>query len=425
MKILKDLNEKYNFKKYIESEDIKNCKDILGDISNKKINTNFTNLDLIKKSDMYNDDKQKTNLYNDLEFFTDYTNGDKTIFNKINKTYTNGGSLLLKELLLNPNSNIDYLNLKKNSLEELFNLIKINENDILIKLENLKKYENNIFWILEENSIETESLINILFFNGYLMKNLNNSSHILTAKNYFKIFVSPVLGILSPLLYILTPFLVIRFKFKLKLSFIAYAKFVYNYYVNMNFGNILNVFLSPKVEINLASLKRNVYASSSCGLCGKASIESLQNNFEQLSKCEPTVGVETIITLPDKLRSKQATFDKTGGLHAAALFDSAGELLVLREDVGRHNAVDKILGHAILKGSLPLEGCVLMVSGRVSFEILQKALAGRIEIVCAVSAPSSLAVDVAQDCGQTLIGFLRDGKFNVYSHKERIIGLKI
>ncbi len=190
-------------------------------------------------------------------------------------------------------------------------------------------------------------------------------------------------------------------------------------------GNILNVFLSPKVEINLASLKRNVYASSSCGLCGKASIESLQNNFEQLSKCEPTVGVETIITLPDKLRSKQATFDKTGGLHAAALFDSAGELLVLREDVGRHNAVDKILGHAILKGSLPLEGCVLMVSGRVSFEILQKALAGRIEIVCAVSAPSSLAVDVAQDCGQTLIGFLRDGKFNVYSHKERIIGLKI
>ena len=188
--------------------------------------------------------------------------------------------------------------------------------------------------------------------------------------------------------------------------------------------NILNVFLSPKVHINLDRLKRNVYASSSCGLCGKASIESLRNIFEPLNKHKKVIDVETIITLPEELRAKQSTFDKTGGLHAAALFDSNGELLVLREDIGRHNAVDKVLGHLLLKDRLPLEDCVLMVSGRASFEIIQKALAGRVGVVCAVSAPSSLAVDMAKESGQTLIGFLRGGKFNVYSHKERIGGLK-
>ncbi|MDP6893148.1 MAG: formate dehydrogenase accessory sulfurtransferase FdhD [Verrucomicrobiota bacterium] len=189
-------------------------------------------------------------------------------------------------------------------------------------------------------------------------------------------------------------------------------------------GNILNVFLSPKVEINLDRLKRNVYASSSCGLCGKASIESLQNIFEPLNQSETVIDVETIITLPEKLRAKQSTFDKTGGLHAAALFDGNGELLVLREDVGRHNAVDKVIGHLLLKDRLPLEDCVLMVSGRASFEIIQKALAGRVGVICAVSAPSSLAVDMAKESGQTLIGFLREGKFNVYSHKDRISGLE-
>ena len=188
--------------------------------------------------------------------------------------------------------------------------------------------------------------------------------------------------------------------------------------------NILNVFLSPKVQINLDRLKRNVYASSSCGLCGKASIESLQNIFEPLSKSETVIDTKTIITLPEKLRIKQSTFDKTGGLHAAALFDGNGELLVLREDIGRHNAVDKVLGCLLLKDRLPLENCVLMVSGRASFEIIQKALAGRVGVICAVSAPSSLAVEMAKESGQTLIGFLREGKFNVYTHKERISGLE-
>ena len=187
--------------------------------------------------------------------------------------------------------------------------------------------------------------------------------------------------------------------------------------------NILNVFLSPEVEINLDRLKRNVYASSSCGLCGKASIESLQNIFEPLNKIETVISVDKILTLAQKLRAKQSTFDKTGGLHAAGIFDRNGELLVLREDIGRHNAVDKILGHLFLKNRIPLEDCVLMVSGRASFEIIQKSLAGRVGIICAVSAPSSLAVDMAKESGQTLIGFLRERKFNVYSHKERISGI--
>ena len=187
--------------------------------------------------------------------------------------------------------------------------------------------------------------------------------------------------------------------------------------------NILNVFLSPEVEINLDRLKRNVYASSSCGLCGKASIESLQNIFKPLNKIETVISVDKILTLAQKLRAKQSTFDKTGGLHAAGIFDLNGQLLVLREDIGRHNAVDKILGHLFLKNRMPLEDCVLMVSGRASFEIIQKSLAGRVGIICAVSAPSSLAVDMAKESGQTLIGFLRERKFNVYSHKERISGI--
>ena len=187
--------------------------------------------------------------------------------------------------------------------------------------------------------------------------------------------------------------------------------------------NILNVFLSPEVEINLDRLKRNVYASSSCGLCGKASIESLQNIFKPLNKIETVISVDKILTLAQKLRAKQSTFDKTGGLHAAGIFDRNGELLVLREDIGRHNAVDKILGHLFLKNRMPLEDCILMVSGRASFEIIQKSLAGRVGIICAVSAPSSLAVDMAKESGQTLIGFLRERKFNVYSHKERISGI--
>ena len=183
--------------------------------------------------------------------------------------------------------------------------------------------------------------------------------------------------------------------------------------------NVINVFLSPDVSVDFKKLTRHVFASSSCGLCGKATIASVHQHFPKL-KAKLSITTETILGLPAKLRRAQETFDRTGGLHAAALFDLAGDLIVLREDVGRHNAVDKVLGHSFLRGVFPLEKQILLVSGRASFEILQKALAAKIPFVCAVSAPSSLAVEFARESGQTLVGFLRDGRMNVYSHSKRI-----
>lgn len=184
-------------------------------------------------------------------------------------------------------------------------------------------------------------------------------------------------------------------------------------------GNLINVQLAPLVAVDFKKLTRHVFASSSCGLCGKATIEAIRGQF---LRCQSDVVVEaaTIFGLPEKMRRAQETFSRTGGLHAAALFDSSGELLVLREDVGRHNAVDKVLGHALLNGFSSLDRAMLLVSGRTSFEILQKALSARIPIVAAVSAPSSLAVEFAADNGQTLVGFLRGDRMNVYSHPHRI-----
>jgi FdhD protein len=184
-------------------------------------------------------------------------------------------------------------------------------------------------------------------------------------------------------------------------------------------GNIVNVFLVPGVKVDFERLSRHVFSSSSCGICGKATLESLQQHFEPVNS-DLKVRPDTLTALPARLRAVQACFDRTGGLHAAALFDSAGELLVAREDVGRHNAVDKALGHALLQRMIPLDRHVLLVSGRASFEIVQKALAGGVPIVAAVSAPSSLAVQLAEDSGITLVGFLRDGRMNVYCGEQRI-----
>jgi FdhD protein len=185
--------------------------------------------------------------------------------------------------------------------------------------------------------------------------------------------------------------------------------------------NTLNVFVAPSVEIDFARLTRNVFASSSCGVCGKASIESVHQHFSPIeSSC--TIAAETLTTLPDRMRVAQTTFSQTGGLHAAAIFDLDGNLLILREDAGRHNAVDKVLGWGFLQNKLPFESHILLVSGRASFEIVQKALAARIPIIGAVSAPSSLAVEIARESNQTLIGFLRGETFNVYSRPERIGG---
>ncbi len=184
--------------------------------------------------------------------------------------------------------------------------------------------------------------------------------------------------------------------------------------------NTLNVFLRAGVEVDFAALTRHVFASSSCGLCGKASIEAVKQHFPPVASSR-TVTAKTLAGLPERMRQAQETFAQTGGLHAAAVFEAKGKLVVLREDIGRHNAVDKVIGHGVLENQLPFDQHILLVSGRASFEILQKALAARISVVAAVSAPSSLAVEFARANGQTLIGFLRGPTMNIYSHPERII----
>ena len=184
-------------------------------------------------------------------------------------------------------------------------------------------------------------------------------------------------------------------------------------------GNIVDVLLSG-VQVNWDSLTRHVFASSSCGLCGKAAVESVFQNFAPVDAAWK-ISDDLLLSLPDKLRAAQPTFDQTGGLHASALFDLTGNLIILREDVGWHNALDKILGHGLRNGLLPFTDHILLVSGRVSFEIMQKALAGGIPLIAAISAPSSLAVSFAQESGQTLVGFLRGDRMNVYAHPQRLL----
>jgi FdhD protein len=168
-------------------------------------------------------------------------------------------------------------------------------------------------------------------------------------------------------------------------------------------------------------LHRNFYATSSCGICGKAALEDVEVRCEPVEP-GPNVEAAVLIGLPDRLREKQRVFDRTGGLHAAGLFTAGGELVALREDVGRHNAVDKVVGEQLLAGALPLSDRILQVSGRASFEIVQKAAVAGIPIVSAVSAPSSLAVDAAARFGMTLVGFVRDGRCNVYAGEGRVAG---
>jgi FdhD protein len=167
--------------------------------------------------------------------------------------------------------------------------------------------------------------------------------------------------------------------------------------------------------------QRSFYTTSSCGVCGKASLEALDVQCAPVAP-GPEVEPGVLTALPEELRRVQRVFDRTGGLHAAALFDAGGKLLTSREDVGRHNAVDKVVGAELMAGNLPLAGRILLVSGRASFEIVQKAAVAGIPIVAAVSAPSSLAVEAGERFGQTIVGFVRDGGANVYTHPERIAG---
>jgi FdhD protein len=184
--------------------------------------------------------------------------------------------------------------------------------------------------------------------------------------------------------------------------------------------NVVSVELATAALPDLRGLERHFYTSSACGVCGKASLDAIELRGCALPPPGPQVGAELLYRLPDRLRAAQGLFESTGGLHAAGLFTPDGELECLREDVGRHNAVDKLVGWALLRGELPLAERVLLVSGRASFEIMQKALAAGVPVVCAVSAPSSLAVDVAQRFGMTLVGFLRGRRFNLYAGRDRI-----
>jgi FdhD protein len=186
-------------------------------------------------------------------------------------------------------------------------------------------------------------------------------------------------------------------------------------------GNSVTVELNPDVEVDFERLQRHFYTTSSCGVCGKASIEALETQgCPVLPRNSPLVDSAVIHRLPEALRREQAVFERTGGLHAAALFDSQGSLVLLREDVGRHNAVDKLIGSEMLNGHTPLFDKLLLVSGRASFELAQKALMAGIPILAAVGAPSSLAVETAQRFNMTLLGFVRDRRFNIYSGASRI-----
>jgi FdhD protein len=188
-----------------------------------------------------------------------------------------------------------------------------------------------------------------------------------------------------------------------------------------NRGNVVVATLAPESAPDFEKMRRHFFAASSCGICGKASIDSVRARTLSPPNPDFRLDPEILVRLPETLRESQAVFGRTGGLHAAALFDRAGTLLVLREDIGRHNAVDKVIGWALLADRVPLGDSILMVSGRGGFEIVQKAIVAGLPVVASVSAPSSLAVQLAREMDQTLIGFLRGRRFVVYSGNARVV----
>jgi FdhD protein len=187
-----------------------------------------------------------------------------------------------------------------------------------------------------------------------------------------------------------------------------------------NRANVIGAELAPESVPDFDKMRRHFFAASSCGICGKASIDTVRSRMLEPPNPRFRLSPEVLVRLPDVLRESQAVFGRTGGLHAAALFDAKGELLVLREDIGRHNAVDKVIGWGLLKDRVPLSEGILMVSGRGGFEIVQKAIVAGLPVVASVSAPSSLAVQLARELRQTLIGFLRGRRFVIYAGEERI-----
>jgi len=197
------------------------------------------------------------------------------------------------------------------------------------------------------------------------------------------------------------------------------AGFLYN--EDVQEYNLLDVRLNRLRLPELDQLERHFVINSACGVCGKTMVDELRSRQLPPMPAGPEVPFDVLTTLPETLRQSQSLFDTTGGLHAAGLFQADGTLMALREDVGRHNALDKVVGWALLNRKLPLEDAIIMVSGRASYELLQKCVVAGVSVLCAVSAPSSLAVEVAEQFGVTLIGFLRDGRFNIYTRPERVV----
>jgi FdhD protein len=185
-------------------------------------------------------------------------------------------------------------------------------------------------------------------------------------------------------------------------------------------GNVVRAEVAAEALPDFDKLRRHFFATSSCGICGKASIDAVRSRLLRTPNPDFRVEPKLIVSLPDALRSEQDVFERTGGLHAAALFDGRGDLLIVREDIGRHNAVDKVIGWALLNDRIPLSDCIMLVSGRGGFEIIQKAISAGIPVVASVSAPSSLAVQLARELRLTLIGFLRGNRFVVYAGEDRV-----
>lgn len=188
-------------------------------------------------------------------------------------------------------------------------------------------------------------------------------------------------------------------------------------------NNTIRVDLADGVDVDLERLKRNFYTTSSCGVCGKSSIEALHTGVKRLADGDMTVNADVIHGLPAAALAAQTTFEKTGGLHASVLFDRDGHVECVAEDVGRHNALDKVIGRKFIAGETPLSDKILLVSGRASFELVQKALMAGLPVLGAVGAPSSLAVELAREFGMTLIGFVRDDRFNIYCGGERVVSV--
>jgi FdhD protein len=186
--------------------------------------------------------------------------------------------------------------------------------------------------------------------------------------------------------------------------------------------NVVRVELAPGVAVDLDRLERHFYTSSSCGVCGKSSIEAVAvQSRHDLRSMGPTLDASVLGGLPESLRAEQAVFDQTGGLHASGLFDAAGRILLVREDVGRHNALDKLIGNRLMADALPLDDFGIVVSGRASFELVQKAMMAGCAFLAAVGAPSSLAVELAAELGMTLVGFLKRDRFNIYAGADRVL----